>query len=148
MQLMNFFIWNKNVSFMIYSDFCGLLKFTDFKICDVIISIPINGRYTSAYFLWILNPIRMKFGQILVCCKTNISNMFLAQCWRLETSPRSFYDFIKMTIQQDLATFNSWHLPFLIVPYATFQKNEALKCWHDWLLSNWSRLPNWKGPGT
>ena len=92
MQLMSFFIWNKNVSFMIYSDFCGLVKFTDFKISDVIISIPINGRYTSAYFLWILNPIRMKFGQILVCCKTNISNMFLAQCWRLETSPRPIFN--------------------------------------------------------
>ena len=28
----------------------------------------------------------MKFGQILVCCMTNISNMFLAQYWRLEIS--------------------------------------------------------------
>ena len=27
----------------------------------------------------------MKFGQILVCYMTIISNMFLAQCWRLET---------------------------------------------------------------
>ena len=43
------------------------------------------------------------FGQILVCCMTNISNMFLAKCWRLETSSRLFYDFIKMIIQQDLA---------------------------------------------
>ena len=25
----------------------------------------------------------MKLGQILVCYITNISNMFLAQCWRL-----------------------------------------------------------------
>ena len=29
---------------------------------------------------------------------TNMSNMFLAQCWRLETSFTPFYDFIKMTI--------------------------------------------------
>ena len=57
-----------------------------------------NESYASAYFFWILSPIKMKFGQILVCCMTNISNMFLAQCWRLETSPRPFYDFIKMTI--------------------------------------------------
>ena len=53
-----------------------------------------------------LSPIKMKFGQILVCYMTNISNMFLAECWRLETSSRLFYDFIKMTIHQDLAIFN------------------------------------------
>ena len=46
------------------------------------------------------------FGQIVMCCMTNIFNMFLAECWRLETSSRLFYDFIKMTIQQDLAIFN------------------------------------------
>ena len=50
---------------------------------------------------------KMKFGQILVCCMTNISAMFLAQCWRLETTSRPFYDFIKMTIQRDLTNFNS-----------------------------------------
>ena len=86
----------------------------------------------------------MKFGQILVCCMTNISNMFLAECWRLETSSRLFYDFIKKTIQQDLTIFNRWHIPFLIVPYSPFQKNETLESWHNWLLSNWSRLLNWK----
>ena len=90
----------------------------------------------------------MKFGPILVCCMTNISNMFLAGCWRLETSPRIFYDFIKMTIWRNLAIFNGCHLPFLIVPYSPFQKNETLESWHDWLLSYWSRLLNWKGPGT
>ena len=66
----------------------------------------------------------MKFGQILVCCVANISNMFLAECLRLETSSRLFYDFIKITIQQDLAIFNGWHIPFLIVLYPPFQKNE------------------------
>ena len=44
----------------------------------------------------------MKFGQILVCSMTNISNMFLTECWRLETSSSLFYDFIKKTMQQDL----------------------------------------------
>ena len=48
--------------------------------------------------LEILSAIKMKFGKILVCYMTNISNMFLAECWRLETSSRPFYDFIKMTI--------------------------------------------------
>ena len=37
-QLMNFFILRKsNVSFSRYLDFCVFVKFTDFKICDVII---------------------------------------------------------------------------------------------------------------
>ena len=48
----------------------------------------------------------MKFDQILVCCLTNISHMFSAEYWRLETSSRLFYDFIKISIQQDLAIFN------------------------------------------
>ena len=57
-----------------------------------------NESFTYAYFFWILSTIKMKFGQILVYCMTNISNIFLAQCWRLETSSRPFYDFIKMAI--------------------------------------------------
>ena len=84
----------------------------------------------------------MKFGQILVYYMANISNMFLAEFWRLETSSRLFYDFIQMTILQDQAIFNGWHMPFLIVLYSTFQKNEKLKSWHIWLLSNWDRLVN------
>ena len=30
----------------------------------------------------------------------NISNMFKAQCWRLATSSRPVYNFIKMTMSQ------------------------------------------------
>ena len=47
-----------------------------------------------------------------------------------------------------MSIFNGWHLPFLIFPYLPFQKNETLESWHNWLLSNWSRLLNWKRPGT
>ena len=76
----------------------------------------------------------MKFGQVLVCCTANISNMFLAECCRLETSSRLFYDFMKIAIQQDLAIFNDWHIPFLIVLYSPFQKkNKTLESWHIWL---------------
>ena len=82
----------------------------------------------------------MKFGQKLVCCMKNISKMFLAECWRVETSSRLFYDFIKIKIQQDLAIFNGWHIPFLIALYSTLQKNETLESWHIWLLSYWGRL--------
>ena len=69
----------------------------------------------------------MKFGEILVCCMTNIFNMFLAECWRLETSSRPFYDFFKMIIQQELAIFNGWHIPLLIVLYLPFQMSETLE---------------------
>ena len=75
----------------------------------------------------------MKFGQILVCCMTNISNMFLAECWRLETSSRLFYDFIKMTIQQDLAIFNGWHIPVLSFIHL-FKK---MKHWNRGLFGYW-----------
>ena len=47
----------------------------------------------------------MKFGQLLVFCMTNIFSMFLVECWSLETSSRLLYDFITMTIQQDLGHF-------------------------------------------
>ena len=60
---------------------------------------------------------------------TNISNMFLTECWRLETSSRLFYDFIKKTIQQDLAIINGSHIPFLIVLYSPFQKNGTPESW-------------------
>ena len=36
-----------------------------------------------------------------------------------------------------------WHLQFLTVPYSPFRKNETLKSWYNWLLSNWSKLLNW-----
>ena len=55
-------------------------------------------RTPLAYFFGIFSPIKMKFGQILVCCMKNVSNMFLVQSWRLETSSRPFYDFIETTI--------------------------------------------------
>ena len=92
--------------------------------------------------------IKVKFGQILVCCMRNISNLFLAQCWRLETNSRLFYFFIKMAIKQDLTIFNSWHLPFFIVPYSPFQKDDTLESWYNLLFSNWSRFLKWKEPGT
>ena len=120
------FLWNPQISKSVMSSY-ALLD---------------NGSYTHAYFFWILRTIKMRFGQILVCCLTNISNRFLAQCWRLETSSRPFYDFIKMTTYQDLAIINSWHLPFLSVSYLPFQNIETLESWYNRLFSNWGRLLN------
>ena len=93
--LINCFIWRKNVSFLRYLDFCVFAKSTDFKICDVIIGIP---TYIRKLRLRLLSTIEMNFCQMLVCCMANISNVFLPQCWRLETTSRYFYYFIKMTI--------------------------------------------------
>ena len=75
----------------------------------------------------------------------NLSNMFLTECWRLDTSSRLFCDFIRKTIQQDLGIFNGWHIPFLIVLYSLFQNNETLESWYIWLLSNCGRLLIKKG---
>ena len=68
-------------------------------------ALPYNESYTYADLIWVVSTINMKFGQILVCFITSISNMLLAQCWRLETSSRAFYDFVKTTIEWDLAFF-------------------------------------------
>ena len=76
----------------------------------------------------------MKFGQILVCCMTNISNMFLAQNWRLKTSSSHFHDFIKLTIKQDLTILNSGHVQILIVSYSPLfqikKKQKKKKHWN------------------
>ena len=101
-----------------------------------------NESYTFAYFFWILSIIKMKFGQILACCLSKISNMFLGQCCRLGTSSRLFYYFIKMTIYWDLAIFNGRHLPFANVDYSTFQKMK--RCNLDiigyWIIGAGSKL--------
>ena len=147
---MNFFIWWKNVSFSRYRDFYVFVKFTNFKICDVTISIATYWRLHLCFFL--LNPkyYRNEIWSIRVCCMINISNMFLAQCWRMETSSRPFYDFNKMTIWRDLSIFSNW-LIFTIFNSPLFKlskkikkekKNETLEVWHNWLLSNLSRLLN------
>ena len=69
----------------------------------------------------------MKFGQILMHLITNISNMFLAQCWRLETSSTPSYDLNEMEIYRDLLIFSSWSSPFLILSCSPFQKNETVE---------------------
>ena len=73
--------------------------------------------------------------------------MFLAPCWRLETSPRPFSDFNLMSISEiwqfsgvDIYHFNS--------PLYTLSKNETLETWPNSLLSNSSKLLNWKEPVT
>ena len=83
-----------------------------------------NVSYTYAYFFWILRPTKKKLGHILVCSMINISSMFLAKSWRLETSSRHFYDLIKMTIQQDLAISNGWNIHFQMCFIHLFKKRK------------------------
>ena len=132
---MNFFIWRKNALFWRYQDFCVFFKTHRFVTSSW--ALLHNASYTYADLFWILSRIKMKLGQILLYCMTSISNIFLAECWRLETSSRIFCDFIKITIQQDLTIFNGWHIPFFINLYSTFQKNGTLESWPISLLSNW-----------
>ena len=129
-----FSIWTKNsVSFSRYLSFCIF-------VCVIISSCIYHKKLHLCYFFWILSTIKMKFCQILVCCVANISNVFLAECWRLETSCRLFHDFIKMTIQENLTIFGGWHLPFLNGPDSLFFKKKKRKHWNldiIWLFSNW-----------
>ena len=107
-------------------------------------ALPHNGSYTYADFSWILTTIKMKFGQILVCCMTNIQLSFWLDAgdWKLVPGP-----FMILLKQQDNKI-----LPFFIVdfyhfncPLFTFSKNETMESWHNCLLSNWSWLLNKKG---
>ena len=70
-QFIKFFIWRKNVLFSRYRGFCVFVKSADFRTCDIEVLLH-NASYTYAYFFWILSPIKMTFGQILVYCMTNI----------------------------------------------------------------------------
>ena len=143
-----FFIWRKNVLFLRYLDFCVFVKSTDFQTRDVIMCVATCWKSHLCLFLSNPDSYQNEFGQIQECCITNFSNMFLVQCWGLEGSSNPFYDFIKITIWQDLAIFNNIHLPFWYLLYSPFQKNETLESCYKRLLSNRSRLLNWKGPRT
>ena len=65
---------------------------------------------------------------------TNIFSMFLAECWSLETSSRLFYDFIKMTLQQDLANFLWLTYAIFICPLFNFSTTtkKTLESCHIW----------------
>ena len=76
----------------------------------------------------------MKFCQILVCCMTYISNLFLAQCWRLENSSRLYYDFVKMTIK-----IWTWTLPIVL---QIVQKIRENYCSYLYLSIGHVRSPN------
>ena len=83
-QLMNFSIWRRNVSFSRYL----VLVFVKSEIHKF---QNLGRHHRHCYimavtllliFIWILSTIKMNFGQIIVCCMINISNMF---CSMLET---------------------------------------------------------------
>ena len=87
-----------DVSFSRFLDFCVFLIHTFQNLWRYHKHCYIMEVTLVLVFFLILSPIKMKLGQKLVFCKKNIFNIFLAQCLRLETSSRPFYDFIKMTI--------------------------------------------------
>ena len=97
-QLIIFFYLRKICFFLEICSLCVFVKSTNFKICDVIIGIAALWKLHLCYFFWILSTIKMNFGQILVYLIANISNKFLAQCWRLGTSSSPVYDFSELII--------------------------------------------------
>ena len=106
-----------------------------------------NGSYTFVYFFWILSTIKMKFGYILVYLIANISNMFCLHAGNGKLVPDLFrvlrkwqHSKICQVLGVDVEHFHS-HL-------FTLSKKETLEPWPNLLLSNWSRLLNWKWPET
>ena len=81
----------------------------------------------------------MKIGQALEQLMTNISNLFLALTWWLETSSRSFCDFDKITKSCDLVIFSTWLL-FLEFLIAQFQKSKKPQTRHNWFMMNCGKL--------
>ena len=86
------------ILFLRYLGFCAFVNSTNFKTCDIIIGIASSGISTYDYSFSILNTLNNKFDQMLVCCRRNISNKFLIQDWKWETSSMSFYDFVENAI--------------------------------------------------
>ena len=83
-----------------------LLQINDLSICQIIRHLHtgynlLNIKSWSTFDLCCVRYLCQDFSQhaaIQLCCITNISNMFLALDWRLKTSSRLFYDFIKIKL--------------------------------------------------
>ena len=129
-----------------YLDFTVFVRSTDFKICDVINALLHNGRYTKACFFWILSTINIKFVKYYCAVGQTFLKCFWLNAgdWKLVAGPfmilwRWIYSLI-----WPFLTVNNYHFKIPL----TFSKNGTLESSHNWLLNNWRRLLNWKGPGT
>ena len=85
------------------SRFFCFVKSTNFKIGDTITDIAAYIAATLQTLHFRLFLVKHKYYQNEIWSNTsvsykNISNMSLAQYWRLETSSRPLYDFNEMTI--------------------------------------------------
>ena len=89
-----------------------------------------------------------KWNLIKYYCPVWWTFLICFPCWSGKLVPGPFMILLKWQYSK------TW--PFLVIDIYHFQmslihlfkKNETLESWHDWLLSNWSRLLNWKEPGT
>ena len=88
-----------------------------------------NASYTYAYFFWILSPIKMKFGQILVCCMANISNMFWLNAGDWKLVPGSFMILLKWQYSK------IW--PFLMVELSFIHLFKKIKHWNLAIFGYW-----------
>ena len=108
-----------------------------------------NGSYTYAYFFWMLSTIKMKFVQSLVCCMTNVSNIFLAKCWRLEISSRLFYNFIRINYNEELffihlfKKMKQWNLFFFVIFISFFTNCVAISKLNIYLIKSSENTHVW-----
>ena len=80
----------------------------------------------------------MKLDQILVCCMTNISNLFLAQGWRLDTSSRPFMILLKWQYSKiwPFLIFDFYQFSLSLINLFTkmnFWNLDMIGYWHYWI---------------
>ena len=115
--------------------FCEIYRFQNLwghhRHC-YIMEVILMFIYFECYVLPKWNLVKCYFA----VWKTFLTCFWLnAVDWKL--FPRLFYFFIKMTVKQDRTIFNSRYLPFYIVPYSPFQKDDTLESWHNLNLGYW-----------
>ena len=103
--------WNKQMC-QVFFNVCVYTKEKinltwPYLVHDVCLNFLAPMQRFTIFLDQLLNPYYQNEipSSTIVCCMTKISNMFLAQYWRLETGFRTFYDFIKITISQNLVIF-------------------------------------------
>ena len=71
------------------------MKYTNFKMCDAVIGISVYEKLLFDCFFWIVDRIKIKFGQMLLQVTTDISKWFWAKFWSRKLVPGLFMILIK-----------------------------------------------------
>ena len=112
--------------------FLGFLKSMTLKPVTSSKALLYSGSYIYGYFFWILSTIKMKFGQILVCCMANISNNVFGSML-----DNFFHIFCRLTFRISQLLFNNgFHLYFMTYKHTA---NGVFEFSPSWNLS-WSKV--------